>query len=193
MMMDFETAVARQQGGVVIASSSRDLEAHYFYDCWGYCRSGFDAGFDAVMEDGTTDLARKMVIGRGRRSRRGGGTTMTDAVWWCDDEQRRDGVKNLVWSHDGGGFTTAWRFCCWQRDWLVCDDNTCLRVTEGMVAAVLRRLGFGLGIRMKLMKEVKRDRDEIRKGQEKCKKGENRSTAQRQLSLSGTRKNRWHR
>ncbi|KOM45572.1 hypothetical protein LR48_Vigan06g087800 [Vigna angularis] len=41
---------------------------------------------------------------------------------------------------------------------------------------------------MKLMKEVKRNRDGIKKGHKKCKRGENASTAQRQLPLSGTLK-----
>ncbi|KOM43223.1 hypothetical protein LR48_Vigan05g082700 [Vigna angularis] len=41
---------------------------------------------------------------------------------------------------------------------------------------------------MKLMKEVKWDRDGIGKGHEKCKRRETASTAQRQLPLSGTLK-----
>ncbi|KOM57575.1 hypothetical protein LR48_Vigan11g060800 [Vigna angularis] len=41
---------------------------------------------------------------------------------------------------------------------------------------------------MKLMKEVKWDRDGIRKGYKKCKRRETASTAQRQLPLSGTLK-----
>ncbi|KOM25659.1 hypothetical protein LR48_Vigan148s002300 [Vigna angularis] len=41
---------------------------------------------------------------------------------------------------------------------------------------------------MKLMKEVKRYRDGIRKKHKKCKRGENSSTAQCQLPLSGTLK-----
>ncbi|KOM57582.1 hypothetical protein LR48_Vigan11g061500 [Vigna angularis] len=41
---------------------------------------------------------------------------------------------------------------------------------------------------MKLMKEVKRDRDGIGKGHKKCKRGENASTAQCQLPLSDTLK-----
>ncbi|KOM47623.1 hypothetical protein LR48_Vigan07g132700 [Vigna angularis] len=41
---------------------------------------------------------------------------------------------------------------------------------------------------MKLMKEVKRDRDGIRKGHKKCKRRETTSTAQRKLPLSDTLK-----
>ncbi|BAT83855.1 hypothetical protein VIGAN_04109100 [Vigna angularis var. angularis] len=41
-MIVYETAAARQQSGVTISSSRRDLEVHCFCDCWVFwiCRYG---------------------------------------------------------------------------------------------------------------------------------------------------------
>ncbi|KOM45593.1 hypothetical protein LR48_Vigan06g089900 [Vigna angularis] len=61
------------------------------------------------------------------------------------------------------------------------------RMEHSWTGFMLNFLVF-VGFEMKLMKEVKKDRDGIKRGHKKCKRGENASTAQRQLPLSGTLK-----
>ncbi|KOM38269.1 hypothetical protein LR48_Vigan03g165100 [Vigna angularis] len=65
---------------------------------------------------------------------------------------------------------------------------TALKLQTGRPSFMLLALkkGHPGGLKMKLMKEVKRERDGDRKGHENCKRRESASTAQRQLPLSGT-------